>query len=873
MRPSARGWAASLVLIYFFSGVIGVAYEILWVRMLSLQFGVSIFSVIVTVVAFMAGLGAGSLAGAALSRRFSRPLIILAGLEAGVALFALAMPLLFRQLDTWLGGLSAAAGLGGWFGLQAGAAFLILMLPAAALGAGFPLILQALSPTRVSLARVYGVNTLGGATGALLPLALLPAVGWSQAVQIVAVTGMVIAACMALLGSRVPPAETGAAPVAPQHGRPAMATLLAYAGIGLAALMLQIGWTRLFGMFLLRTEYVLAIVLAVFLVGIGIGSLSARWRSIHALFNWFPPLASLAALATLWWLPVLAAWADQAQFDSLHDALISQGLVIAGLTLPVTLLMGAWLPLLSSRLGGGAGSMTGAWLYGANSLGSAAGVLLAGLVFIPWLGTAATLVIAALLLFLFGMWWTASRRMWLAGVALLLAALPVTKLPDIAILLPATQAGSRQLAVHEDALSITHVVEQADGQRVLLSDLRRMDASSDPVAVVAQKNQARLPLLLHREPRRVLYLGLGTGISAAGASAVPEASIVAVELSRGAIDAAASWFAPVNGHITETADIVRDDARRFLRVTAQRYDVIIGDLFHPDLVGRGNLLSVQQFQRAKDRLDRAGIFTQWLALNQFDATSLAIVLRSFRQVFTDHMVFVDGFRLALVGFRDPWPGASDILDKLQRRGEPPRAAVTGDEGVWTWLGRYWGRIPDTAGPVQDDWVPKIEFRLPGARYTGEFDLSVLLAQLLPQRASVDEAVAALGIPPLYQPEFDRAFIATELVVRSWLASLRQQSLESQRLLRMAYQANPLDRWITTDLADRMLASLPQAVAQGMGRKTALEEILAVSPDHVAALKALRAAELADGQLVQANALRARIAALAPLDRDSRESVQ
>lgn len=847
--------------------MVSVAYEILWVRMLSLQFGVSIFSIIVTIVAFMTGLGAGSLVGAALSRRLSRPLFVFALLEAGVAVFALGMPLMFQHLDTWLGEASAADGVDPWFVYQACVAFAVLVVPATAMGVGFPLVLRALSGTRVSLGNVYGLNTLGGAAGALLPLVLLPAVGWTHAVQVVAAAGIGVALCVGFMSLSSPVQKLPTAPVAKNKERPPLMTMLAYAGVGLAALMLEVGWTRLFGMFLLRTEYVLAIILAVFLTGIGIGSLSIRWRSATALFDWFPPLACLSALATLWLLPVLAAWADQAHFESLSGALISQGLAIALLTLPVTLIMGAWLPLLSYRIGGQAGSISGAWLYGANAIGSAAGVLLAGLIFVPWLGTAATLTIAALLLFLCGMWWARSRRVWFAGVALLLLAIPVARLPSIDILLPETQANSRQLDVHEDTLSITHVIEQPDGQRLLLSDLRRMDASTDPVAVAVQQNQTRLPLLLHSEPRTVLFLGLGTGISAAGAGDIPGFSAVAVELSQGAINAAASWFAPVNGHITETIDVVRDDARRFLRVTPQRYDVIIGDLFHPDLVGRGNLLSVQQFQRAKDRLEHNGVFTQWLALNQFDVTSLTIVLRSFGQVFPEHLVFVDGFRLALVGLKDPWPGVDGILERLQQLTDHQRASLTGGEGVWTWLGRYWGTIPRSDGPVQDDWVPQIEFRLPRARFTEEFDLSVLLEQLLPQRPTVEAAAVALKIPQMYLSEFDNAFIATELAMRGWLASLRQQFSTSQRLLRMAYQANPRDRWISTDLADRMFASLPQAMAQGIGRQEALEEILTIFPEHVATLKALRAVELENGNTLRAAELLERLATLAPLDKE------
>ena len=67
---------------------------------------------------------------------------------------------------------------------------------------------------------------------------------------------------------------------------------------------------------------------------------------------------------------------------------------------------------------------------------------------------------------------------------------------------------------------MTHVIQQQDGQRVLLSDLQRMDASSDPSAVEIQMDQARLALLLHPAPHSVLFLGLGTGISMAGSAPI-----------------------------------------------------------------------------------------------------------------------------------------------------------------------------------------------------------------------------------------------------------------------------------------------------------------------------------------------------------------
>src|SRR3569623_63532 len=159
-------WARFLVLIYFFAGLTSIAYEVLWVRMLGLQFGASIFGVIITVAAFMAGLGAGSLLGTMIAPRLRRPLLLFALLEAAVALFSLAMPALFQALGARLTLASAESGLGAWYGIQASAYFLVLFVPAFAMGMGFPAVLRVFIATPVNLAKVYGLNTLGGAAGA-----------------------------------------------------------------------------------------------------------------------------------------------------------------------------------------------------------------------------------------------------------------------------------------------------------------------------------------------------------------------------------------------------------------------------------------------------------------------------------------------------------------------------------------------------------------------------------------------------------------------------------------------------------------------------------------------------------------------------------
>ncbi|MBI3772351.1 MAG: fused MFS/spermidine synthase [Gammaproteobacteria bacterium] len=853
-----RGVGQAIVALYFVSGVAGLAYQVLWARMLSLQFGVSIFGVVITAAAFMLGLGGGALYGDRLGTRIQQPLRWFALLEAGVAVYALALPFLLQVIQNTVTGL-APSSLPGWYGLQAIAALILVMIPAFALGVGFPMVLQALRSTPISLARIYGVNTCGGALGALLPLWLLPNVGWVAALWFSALLGLSVAAIAFLLSRRVVAEAAVDLPAGVNSGSLPLSSVLAYAAVGGAALMLEVGWTRLFGMLLLRTEYVMAVILTVFLLGIGIGSLLARRLCAPIWFDLLPMLGAGFALLSLWGIEPLAAWAEAVEFSSLALAMSAQSVMIALLTLPVTLILGAWLPLLSIRLGDG-----GARLYGANALGAATGALIAGFVLIPLLGTHGTVIVAAVLLFIAGMTW-ARRSVWLALPVMLVLAWPVRNLPSVSELLPQTQANSRDVMLHEDVLGITHVTQRADGQRLLLADLQRMDASSEPLAVISQQNQARLPLLLHPAPHKVLFLGMGTGISAAGALPFPNLEITAVELSAGAITAAEQWFAPVNADVSRKIHVVRDDARRFLLVDKSHYDVIIGDLFHPDLVGRSTLLSRQQFARAKARLNAGGIFVQWLALNQFDPESLAAVIRSFQREFDNAVFFADGFRLAMVGRQGGAIEAAATLGQLARLAPEAAAQVTGGEGGWTWLGRYWGRLEVGPGPVQDEWAPVIEYRLPRVRYGGGMNVADTMEWLLARRPDLPTAMRELAVPEGEREPFERAFVATELSARAWLAQFRERVRESQQLLRLAYQANPQDRWIRGAVADRMYGSLGQMAAQGMDMSRALEAILKVSPEHADALRQAWQLAIEAGRLDKAEEYRSRLVQISPLD--------
>lgn len=863
-----RWTSRALICLYGATGVTALAYEVLWTRMLSLMFGISIFGVVFTVTAFMAGLGVGSFVftgrGSRLSARSA--LVLLACLEGGIALYAIALPLMMPWLDAGLVSLGSQLSLSGWQSLQGGAVLLLLFPAALAMGVAFPLALRASSAVHISLASMYGVNALGGALGAVLPLFLLPVLGWRSSLWTVAALGLLLALGGWLLSRAMPSDKkhiTAEIPVC----RPPYLDLLAYAGIGAAALMLEVIWTRLFGMVLLRTEYILAVLLLIYLGGIGLGSLLARHMQTKLWLNILPGLAAVTAVAGLYVVDDISRWASDAEFSSLLTAMLGEGGVVALCTLPVTLLLGAWLPLLvryfsHEQTGGG-------WWYGVNSVGAAVGAILAGFVLLPWLGSALSLGIAALLLLVCGLRWVSNRRVWLFLPVLLLLIFPVRNLPPVSTLLPALADGVDR-SVYEDAVSITHVVERQQGlmrgQRVLLSDLQRMDASSDPTAVTVQRNQARLPLLLHPEPHTVLFLGLGTGITASGSLWDSGLQRTAVELSAGAISAAGDLFAPVNGNISRHAVIRHDDARRFLRLDNRHYDVIVGDLFHPDMVGRANLLSLQQFQRVRDRLNAGGVYAQWLALNQFDVDSIQVVMETFRRVFPHASVFIDGYRMALIGMRESRITTLQLLARYQSLSGARQTDATGGEGLWTWLGRYWGEIPAADVAVQDEWLPVIEFSLPRVRYSGGADVVAMWRWLLKWRNDDALAMQYLQVPKQNTDSFRRARVASGLNVRLWMAELSGDEPRVVQMAKLASRANPEDRWPAFALADRMFDSLARHVPGDMSRRQALQRILDLRPDHEGALKAMMELEAQSGHQGEADRWRQRLREISPLSK-------
>src|SRR5262245_6978048 len=216
-----------LAILFFFSGASALVYQVVWLRQLSLIFGVTIYAASTVLATFMAGLAIGSAAAGRLSDRVRRPLLWFGATEALIGLTALLLPL---ALDLVTAGYVAIApdlesrALAAAVRFAASAA--VLLVPAILMGATLPLVLQSSmvdapeGSARLSL--LYGINTAGGVTGCLLAgFFLIGGIGIAATSRLAAIVNLSIGAVAAVMAYRSPAAVPDCPPGTAGAARPA----------------------------------------------------------------------------------------------------------------------------------------------------------------------------------------------------------------------------------------------------------------------------------------------------------------------------------------------------------------------------------------------------------------------------------------------------------------------------------------------------------------------------------------------------------------------------------------------------------------------------------------------------------------------------
>ena len=738
-----------LLLLFFLSGCAALIYELVWFHLVQLVVGASSISMAALLASFMGGMALGS----ALLPRFvttaRHPLRVVATLEAGIGLIGAAMPFVLPYVQL---GYVTIAGYG-YVNvlLRAIVCALVLLPPTVLMGATLPAISRWTDSTRDGSATVgllYMANTVGGATGTVLAGFYLLRVYDTVVASAVGVALNAVAAAVAWrLASRHAHAALSDAALAPPASRPALSAVegipvyTVAALSGLTALGAEVVWTRQLSLLFGASVYTFSLVLAVFLIGLGLGSLAGsalgrRTRDVAMALGSVQLLLALAIAGGAWtivnllpmWQPTRTFLPGVRSFPPLAFAFDACRAAVA--LLPAAVLWGASFPLAVAAASGGDPGRTVARVTAFNTVGALAGALLFTLVGIPYFGSQqaqqALVVVAALSATT--LWWPRLltirlRRDTTGAVAATLVAATagaVWLVPPIpgALIAYGRSVDSwstikRFLYVAEGATASVAVTETTSGARQF-HIAGKVEASDMDVDMRLERMLGHVPALMHPHPRTILIVGVGAGVTAGALAVHPDVErIVICEIEPMVPRSARLYFAEENHHVFDDprTEVIYDDARHFLMTSREKFDIITSDPIHPWVRGAATLYSLEYLQLARAHLNPGGLVTQWIPLYETDVPSVKSEIATFAQVFPDTTLWnpdllEEGYDLVALGRVDAAPIIEEEIDRRLEHSPAVRASLAQVtlRSAAAVLATYAGRATDLAPWLADGQI-------------------------------------------------------------------------------------------------------------------------------------------------------------------------
>jgi spermidine synthase len=679
----------------FLSGAAALVYEVVWSKMLALTFGGSTLAASAVIAGFMGGMGIGAWLYHKVAARTRQPLQFYGYLELGIGFSAAAITLVMYRLPTWLVWLIDIVPAGAPLAIARFAVvFLLLVPPAVCMGATFPALCAVLIRSSRTLDRhlgaIYGINTLGAASGAVLAgLYSIERFGLTRSVTIANGLNLSIAVASFLLamrwaGSQSASAEDDAQPLRTEL--PKQVTGAVLLGSGFTTLGYEIMWFRGLRYLVGNSTYALTIVLVVFLIGLGCGSLALGWllrrfrpERLLAWSQWATMLLALETVAAAQFamsLPVERQWfsifSSGYRLHSWEWRLAVDAAMAGAVMLPAALVMGLSFPLASRlflgdlrSLGRGVGTA-----YLLANLGSILGSLTAAIWLLPAWGTiGGTRVLAAVNWLLGSGIFLATRQR--ASVSSAVAAAGVTgvflwglavwQLPSRLTLQGESGVYDRAQVIFADEgdLATVHVLDDPirPGARAMTIDGCLIGCTQEFLdwLYLKQALLAHLPMLLDSRLEETLNIGLGSASTLSILATYPQVKrLDCVEINAGVVEGAKEYFPEGAVFDDPRVHVEVEDALHYLLRSQRQYDAIISDgKQNPDYPGSSTMLCHDFYRYACDRLSPRGLFVQWLPTGTLHAEFIT-AMRNCCDVFPYVSVFYfPESDIIVVGSREP----------------------------------------------------------------------------------------------------------------------------------------------------------------------------------------------------------------------------
>jgi len=685
---------------FFLTGVTGLVYELVWVRMLILSFGSTQFAVTTVLTTFMAGLAIGSLLFGRLIDRYEHPLRVYGILEMVLGGYCILTPLIFSAIKSLYLSLFSGGGVqyAAFNPTQFMLAFGGIILPSILMGGTLPVLTKYFTATREEIGfkvgLLYALNTFGSVVGCLATgLFLLYLLGVTSTIYLAGMIDILIGVVIVTLSRRslssrretaraVQPEATvgeidgggeGTEPVTPAARRIVIAV---FAVSGFAALAYEVLWTRIFSLIIGSSIYAFTIMLATFLFGIGVGSIvfapfiDRRKKPLlwFAILELIIGLAALLAVPLYRRLPFIFLGLHESLSQHFWLFLAAQFLLCAAVMVIPTLCMGAIFPTVSRIYTSGLdkiGQKIGN-IYFFNTAGAIAGSFVSGFIMIPTLGVQPSILLTAAISTALGLLLllispvAKVKRLVAAGVTALFFIVVLYNTPSWSMMvmtmgayvnpidnraleaLEETGAYGELLFYREGINAIVTVRREADGRTISYQSNGKYEAKSvDSKPGKAWSLLGHLPMLFSNSAESALLVGVGSGITLGAMAQYPLKEIDVVEIEPAVVEAA-HFFAVANNHALEDPRVTvhTTDGRNFLLTGKKKYDVIISAVSDPWITGVSNLFTEEYFREVKNRLSEDGIVALWFQNYRISTDDLKIGLNTFASVFPNVSLWV-----------------------------------------------------------------------------------------------------------------------------------------------------------------------------------------------------------------------------------------
>jgi spermidine synthase len=662
--------------LFLVSGSAGLIYEVTWTRALGVVFGNTVYAASTVLTAFMLGLALGSWAFGQLADQCRRPLRLYALLELTIGAYAIAFPTILAAMDIFYL----------WFFCGFHSSFyplslvrfvlsvLILLFPTMVMGGTLPVLsrlwAKKVSKEEISKAHVgqsvgllYSINTFGAFAGSFLAgYIIIRILGVSNTIYLAAAANVLIGIFSFILsGFAEKPREKEQKPPPPIPERkkveieeqPVNKRLIVLFAVGLAgycALALEILWTRVLVFVLGTSVYAFACMLSCYIFGIALGSflcshlLLAKIKKPVFALGVVQFLVGLSVLLSIELLEIIGR-VDYMLIDKLHTSgfweevevhFIDAALV---LLLP-TILMGAVFPVaveICTRSWKAVGKRVGE-VYACNTVGCTIGSFAAGFVMVPFFGMRNSFMIIIMIQLFVAVvviFFSEKRRIAFGisstVVSVMVITISILSVPsDVFIKTINTyHYPSKIIYMKDDATGTITVHDLPDGDRLISVDGVDV-AGMDLMLRTTQKLQAYAPLLVHGNPRKVLQIGFGSGETSGVGLAFGVEQYNIVEICPG-IFQAGRFFDEINRGSYKDPQLrkIIMDGKNFVKLTDEKFDVIMNDSTYPGTTGSSALYTYEHFKQCREHLEPGGVLSCWVPLD-LRPVDFSIIVRSFQ---------------------------------------------------------------------------------------------------------------------------------------------------------------------------------------------------------------------------------------------------